>query len=111
MAYDKDLAARVESIFKNLIPLEIISKKMFGGICYLLNGNIACGVHQNKLIIRVGKEEYLNALTNPGTSPFDLTGRPMAGWVFVEPPLIDSDEELRVWVQKGVNFTLTLPEK
>ena len=109
MAYNQQLAERVEKII-NHWP-DMISKKMFGGICYLLHGNIACGVHQEKLIIRVGKDDYLSALAKPSTSPFDLTGRPMIGWVFVEPPVIDSNEELYSWVKQGVSFASTLPSK
>ncbi len=84
---------------------------MFGGICYITQGNIACGVLQDKLIVRVGKHAYQEAIEKPGTAPFDVTGHPMKGWVFVKPPEIDSDEELHAWVSRGVEFALTLPQK
>ncbi len=92
-------------------PPELVRKKMFGGICYLTQGNIACGVLQDKLNIRVGKHTYQEALEKPDATPFDVTGRPMTGWVFVEPPEIDNDEELHAWVSRRVDFALTLPHK
>ena len=111
MAYDHLLASRIEIILKELQPPELVTKKMFGGICYLTRGNIACGVLQDKLIIRVGKPAYLETLAKSGTSPFDITGRPMTGWVFVKPPEFESDEELHAWVLQGVEFALALPKK
>ncbi len=84
---------------------------MFGGICYLTHGNIACGVLQDKLIVRVGKHAYQEALEKPGAAPFDVTGHPMIGWAFVEPPVIESNEDLRAWIRHGVELALSLPQK
>ena len=111
MAYNQQLASRIEIVLDDLKPHHLVEKKMFGGICYLTQGNIACGVLQDKLIIRFGKHAYQEALEKPGTIPFDVTGRLMTGWVFVESPKIDSDEELHAWVSRGVEFALTLPQK
>jgi len=109
MAYDQELAMRVSAILagnKNLTE-----KKMFGGVGYLLNGNMACGVHKENLIVRVGPDNYQEALTMQHTKIFDLTGRPMTGWVMVMPDGVVSEEALKSWVRKGVDFALTLPVK
>ena len=111
MSYNQLFASRIETVLDDPEPPELVSKKMFGGICYLTQGNIACRVLQHKLIIRVGKHTYQEALEKPGATPFDVTGRPMTGWVFVEPSEIDRDAELRTWVSRGVEFALTLPQK
>jgi hypothetical protein len=84
---------------------------MFGGIGFMLQGNMACGVNKENLIARVGVEKYEDALTQPYARPFDFTGRPMTGWVIIEPDGITSDDDLKAWVQRGVGFALSLPPK
>jgi len=86
-------------------------KKMFGGVGYLLNGNMACGVNKKDLIIRVGPDTYEFNLNEPHTRPFDMTGRPMTGWIVVKEEGYSSGNDLAVWVQKGVDFALSLPPK
>ncbi len=105
------MASRVETVLDEMEPPELIRKKIFSGIYWITQGNIACGVLQDKLFIRVGKHAYQEALEKPGTAPFDVTGRPMTGLVFIEPPEIDNNEELHAWVSRGVEFALTLPQK
>ena len=109
MAYDHDLAARV----RQALPVgpELTELKMFGGVCYCLNGNMACGVHGSRLIVRLGKERQPAALTLPHTRPFDLTGRAMAGWIMVEEPGCANEEDLADWVQQGLEFARALPPK
>ena len=109
MAYDEDLATRVRSILEG--RPDLVEMKMFGGVGFLLRGNMACGVHGPNLIVRVGPDNYERALAIPVTQEFDITGRPMKGWVSVIPQGIALDEDLRVWVQQGVQFALTLPAK
>ena len=109
MAYDEDLAQRMRQALA-VIP-DIDEKKMFGGIGFMLNGNMACGVNKDDLIVRVGPEAYKNTLTEPHTKEFDMTGRPMTGWVVVKPEGYETDEALKGWVQRGVDFALTLPPK
>jgi TfoX/Sxy family transcriptional regulator of competence genes len=109
MAYDQDLALRVRGIMVGLPGFA--AKKMFGGVGYMLRGNMACGVHGNDLIVRVGPEGYQGALAEPGTREFDMTGRPMKGWVVVTASAIETDDQLDRWVQRGVDFALSLPEK
>ncbi|MDD5371469.1 MAG: TfoX/Sxy family protein, partial [Anaerolineaceae bacterium] len=86
-------------------------KKMFGGVAFLLNGNMACGVQGDVLIVRVGPEGYADAIAQPYTRPFDMTGRPMSGWIVVDPPGYRTQEDLRAWLQKGIGFALSLPQK
>ena len=109
MAYDQALAGRIRQLLAG--TPDLIEKKMFGGVGFLLRGNMACGVNQDKLIVRVGPERYAEALAHPQAAPFDMTGRAMKGWVFVNPEGIKSDDALRAWVQQGVEFALTLPLK
>ena len=109
MAYGQDLAARVRAA---LIPLDgFDEKKMFGGLCFLLHGNMACGLVRDLLIVRVGPERYAAALAEPHAAPFDLTGRPMTGWVQASPAGLQSEAELSAWLQKGVDFARSLPPK
>jgi TfoX/Sxy family transcriptional regulator of competence genes len=89
----------------------LVDKKMFGGVGYMLHGNMACGVNQDALIVRVGPEGYQEALAQPYVKPFDMTGRPMKGWVVVLAEGCQSDEALEAWVQQGVGFALTLEPK
>ena len=109
MAYDEGLAGRAREILVDLPGF--VEKKMFGGIGYMLHGNMACGVNGNELIVRVGPANYEQALGKPHTRPFDMTGRPMRGWVMVAPEGLESDAGLEGWVQRGVEFALSLPEK
>jgi TfoX/Sxy family transcriptional regulator of competence genes len=109
MAYDEGLAQRIRNVLGDQAGLT--EKRMFGGIGFLVGGNMACAVNRDSLIVRVGREAYLDALTRPGTGVFDMTGRPMTGWVAVHPEGHDSDADLRSWVRQGVDFALTLPPK
>jgi TfoX/Sxy family transcriptional regulator of competence genes len=109
MPYDEELALRVSAALGILSGLT--EKKMFGGVGYLLNGNMACGVHKDSLIVRVGPDGYQNALAQPHTRVFDITGRPMTGWVMVASKGCETDETLAAWVQQGVDFAATLPPK
>jgi hypothetical protein len=84
---------------------------MFGGVCYLLNGNMACGILDDNLIVRVGPEKYEDSLKLSHTRKFDITGKAMKGWVMVSYEGHESDNDLFEWVQRGVNFALSLPPK
>ncbi len=109
MAYDEMLAARVRDYVSNLAGLD--EKKMFGGVGFLLNGNMACGVNKKDLIIRVGPDAYESNLKEAHTKPFDMTGRPMTGWIVVEEKGYGSDGDLANWVKKGVDYAYSLPPK
>ena len=109
MAYDEGLAYRVRELLSD--KSGFVEKKMFGGIGYMLYGNMACGVNKENLVVRVGPDKYQTALDTPFATVFDITGRPMKGWVVVEPAGFESDEMLSEWVQQGVDFALSLPPK
>jgi len=108
MAFDNLLAERVRKILEND---ETVEKKMFGGIGFLIHGNMACGVHEENLIVRVGEERYEEILTHPLAKPFDLTGKPMTGWVEIIPTGTKRDVDLSGWVRTGLEYALTLPKK
>ena len=109
MAYDEGLAQRVREVLGGRSDLD--EKKMFGGVGFMIDGNMACGVHGERLIVRVGPDRYETALSREHTREFDLTGRPMKGWVTVGPEGCLSDEALTGWVQQGLEFALSLPAK
>lgn len=109
MAYDQVLAQRIREILGDIPGLQ--EKKMFGGVGYLIRGNMACGVHGNGLIVRVGPERSQEALDRPHTRVFDMTGRPMIGWIVVDPGGIAQETDLKQWVAQGIEFAQTLPAK
>ena len=109
MTYDQGLTQRVREILEEEPGFD--EKKMFGGICFLLFGNMVCGIIKDDLIVRVGADNYDAALKMPDTRKFDLTGKPLRGWVVVLAPALDSDNELSDWLQKAVKFVRTLPAK
>ena len=108
MAYDLKLAKRIRSKLDKF-PFE--EKKMFGGVGFLLNGNMACGVNKDNLIVRIDPEKQNTLLKKPHAKPFDLTGKPMTGWLVVEADGIKTDKQLSVWVKEGLEFASTLPPK
>ena len=108
MAYDLKLAERIRS---ELDGIPFVERKMFGGVGFLLNGNMACGVNKNDLIVRVDPEKHSALLKKPHAKPFDLTGRPMKGWLVVEADGVKTEKQLNAWVKEGVEFALTLPTK
>jgi hypothetical protein len=109
MPYDDGLAQRVRELLEEEPGFD--EKKMFGGICFLLFGNMVCGIINDDLIVRVGIDVYEKALKLPQTKKFDLTGKPMKGWVMVLSPGLESDETLDQWVQKAVTYVRSLPPK
>lgn len=109
MAYDEGLAQRIREVLGAAPGL--VEKRMFGGVGFMVQGNMACGVNKDNLIVRVGADQYQQALSRPHTRPFDMTGRPMKGWVMVGAPGYESDDDLKAWVQQGLDFALTLPAK
>jgi TfoX/Sxy family transcriptional regulator of competence genes len=109
MAYDEGLAERIREVLGELPGL--VEKKMFGGVGFMLRGNMACGVNGSDLIVRVGPEGYEAALGRPYAGVFDMTGRPMTGWVTVAPEGYEDDAALTGWVKQGVDYALSLPPK
>ena len=109
MAYDENAAARLRAELGTLPGLT--EKKMFGGIAFLIGGNMACGVDGEDLIVRVGAAQYTSALAQPGARVFDFSGRPMSGWVMVAPAGYATEEDLARWVKLAVTFAGSLPVK
>ena len=106
MTYDHALEARLDEL--SLYWPGIGKKKMFGGMGYLLNGNLTFAIWKDHLVVRCGAAAHARCLALPGVSPFDATGRPMSGWVMVAPEVLDSDESLRAWMEQGRDFAVTL---
>lgn len=109
MAFDETLADRIRSVLKR--QKGVAERKMFGGLAFLLNGNMCCGVTKDQLMLRLGEQGTAEALTQPHARPMDFTGKPMKGMVFVAPAGLASDEDLRGWVERAVAFVSTLPAK
>lgn len=109
MAYDEELAERVRDALA--LREDVTEQRMFGGIAFMLAGNMACGVLGDDLIVRVGPEGHERALAEPHVRPFDFTGRPSKGIVFVSPAGIASNEALAGWVEAGADFAASLPAK
>ncbi|MCY4447986.1 MAG: TfoX/Sxy family protein [Chloroflexi bacterium] len=108
MPYDERLTERVLDILG--AEPTLVEKKMFGGVAVMLQGNMACGVLGNDLMVRVPKDEYEAALTKPHVREMDFTGRPMRGWIVVGPDGTD-DATLEDWVATGAAYALSLPPK
>lgn len=109
MAYDEQLADRVRRLLARRDGLT--ERKMFGGIAFMLGGNMCCGVVKSDLMVRVGPEQHDKALALPGARPMDFTGRPMKGMVFVRPAGYRDGKALAAWVKRGADYAASLPAK
>ena len=107
MAIDEDLAERMREVLAGTGAVREV--RMFGGLCFMLNGNMVAGTSKHGLLIRVGKDQQSNALARPGAKPMEMAGRPMEGYIFVDPPR--DEQALRDWVKLAVTFVNTLPPK
>ena len=109
MAFDETLAARIRDALARKKNIE--EKKMFGGIGFLLNGNMLVGVWKDSLIVRLGPDGYEDALLEPHVKEFDITGKAMKGWVMVEPEGVEIDDQLKDWIQRATKFVGKLAAK
>jgi TfoX/Sxy family transcriptional regulator of competence genes len=109
MAYDEGLATRVRELLQERPG--VVEKQMFGGLAFLVQGNMACGVSGDALMVRVAPDTAEAALGEPGARPFDMTGRPMKGWLLVDADGHAEDDDLRRWVHRGVAYAASLPPK
>ena len=109
MPYDDGLAHRVRTTLEKRADIE--ERAMFGGVGYMLDGNLVCGIHDDALIARVGPDAYADALDEPHAREMDFTGTPMRGLVFVDPPGTATDEALAAWLDRCLAFTRSLPAK
>ena len=108
MALDENLTERIRVALAGSGAVREV--KMFGGLCFMLNGNMVAGTSKRGLLVRVGKDRQANALARSGAKPMQMTGRPMEGYVFVDPPPRD-DRSLQDWLALAVAFVKTLPPK
>ena len=109
MAFSEALAKRIRQALARRKNVE--EMKLFGGIGFLLNGNMLVGVWKDSLCVRLGPEQAGEALLEPHVKDFDITGRPMKGWVLVEPEGVEGDDQLNGWIQRAVTFVGKLPAK
>jgi TfoX/Sxy family transcriptional regulator of competence genes len=109
VAYNEDLADRVRELISPMA--EVTERKMFGGIGFMVGGNMAVGVIAEDLIVRLDPDDAAKALAEDGVREFDFTGRPMKGWVFVAPERSSEDKGLAEWVEAGADFAASLPAK
>jgi len=107
MPYDQELDDRLNAA---IAGWGTTRKKLFGGTCDLLNGNMLCGVYKDNLILRLGPEQAERALTRPHVKLFDISGKPMKGWIMVGKAGV-SDADLRQWLAEARRFVETLPPK
>ena len=109
MAYDEGLAQRIREVLDGSTGVD--EKKMFGGIAFMVEGNMCVGVLREELMVRVGPDRYQDSLAQPDAREMDFTGRAMKGMVYVGVDGIDSDDDLKSWVDRGLAFVTTLPPK
>lgn len=109
MAYDDKLASRVRKRLAH--RKDIVEKKMFGGLAFMLNGNMCCGVVKDTLMVRVPPGQYEMMLKEPHARPMDFTGRPLRGFVYVDPKGLRTDGALEKWLKRAIAFASSLPAK
>jgi TfoX/Sxy family transcriptional regulator of competence genes len=109
MAFDEQLAERIRAHLGK--RTRVTERRMFGGITFMLQGNMCCGVHRDALIARLGAEEASRALAEPHTRVFDLTGRPMKAWVLVDPEGLAKAGQVEKWVDRAAKYAGSLPPK
>lgn len=109
MVYSASLAERVRQALRS--QRRITEKTLFGGVGFMLQGNLLVCVWQSSLIVRLGAEQATVALDQAHVHPFDVTGRPMKGWIMIEPDGLETDEQLGDWLTLALKFVKTLPAK
>src|SRR5215471_10059963 len=109
MAYSESLARRIRQVLGG--RRGFAEKKMFGGVGFLLHGNMCVGIWKNSLIARIDADSYEEALTDECVREFDITGRPMKGWILIEPDGVERDDQLVQWIERSSEFVSTLPKK
>jgi hypothetical protein len=102
VSYDEKLAARIRSML--VVRDDVVEKKMFGGLCFMVGGSMCCGLTKTDFMVRVGPEQYEHALAQPHARPMDFTGRPLKGMVYVSPEGLRTDAALARWIRRGLAF-------
>ena len=109
MAYDQELGNRIRTILAR--KKNISEKNIFGGLSFLVDGKMFCGIIGDKLVVRVGPENYEDALSKPHITPMDFTGKPIKGYVYVEKTGLKRNTGLVFWIESGLTFTRTVKKK
>jgi TfoX/Sxy family transcriptional regulator of competence genes len=109
MAHDEGLAERLRETYETC-P-DVVEKKMFGGLAFMVNGHMSCGIVNDTLMVRVGPQQYEQALARPHARKMDFTGKPLKGFVYVAPEGFESDAALAAWVRMSLEFVSSLPPK
>ncbi len=109
MAFDEGLAERVRNLLQDRV--NVVEKKMFGGLCFMVSGHMAVGIVNDKLMARVGPNQYEESLTKPHTIKMDFTGRPMKGMIYVLPEGLQKDPDLKFWLETCLSFISSLTPK
>jgi len=109
MACNAALVERIEKLLRR--RRSVTQKKMFGGVCFLVNGNMCCGVERDKLVVRVRLEQYEQLLRRRHVKPMDFTGRPLRGFVYVLPQGLQSRAALKMWIDRGLRYAKSVPAK
>jgi TfoX/Sxy family transcriptional regulator of competence genes len=109
MAYNEKLAERIRRQLSD--RTDVAERKMFGGLAFLVRGHMCCGVVGDELMVRVGPELYEAALKGKHAREMDFTGKPLRGMIYVAAPGLASAKQLARWIERGLQFVLTLPEK
>jgi TfoX/Sxy family transcriptional regulator of competence genes len=105
MSYDESLASRIRALLAERD--DVVEKKMFGGLCFMVNGAMCCGLTKSDFMVRVGGDHYEEALAQPHARPMDFTGRPLKGMVYVAPEGLRTKAALSRWVRRGLEFVST----
>lgn len=109
MAYDETVADQIRKALRR--RRGISEKKMFGGIAFMLHGNMCCGVIRDNLVLRLGEDEASKALSEPHTGVMDFTGRPLKSMIYIRPAGYRSYDDLQAWINRAFDFVKTLPKK
>ncbi len=109
MAYNQELAVRMRQILKG--KRGIVEKSMFGGIGFMVNDHLACGIHKQELIVRLGEDQFAKAIKKRNVRIFDMGGRPMKGWVMVGSEACKAPKALQEWIDQAVTYARSRPAK
>jgi len=109
MPFDEALAERIRSLLRGTCSAE--ERRMFGGLAFMVNGHMCCGIVGKDLVVRTGPDGFEQALRQPHARPMDFTGRPTKGFVFVSPAGYRSDRDLESWIRRGFDFVMGQPPK
>jgi len=108
MAYDEKLVQRIRRV---LAKERVVERKMFGGLTFMVSGHMCCGVADERMMVRVGPDAYERSIRRVAVKPFDVTGKPMKGMVWVEPEALRTAPQLKNWLNKGLTYVRSLPPK